>query len=55
MPRLRQGCRGKFGRLDNAGIRKFEKVDEASAASWNEILNVNLIGYVFCAVVALTY
>src|SRR6202022_2149259 len=32
----------KFGRLDilinNAGIRKYEKVDEASAASWNEIL-----------------
>jgi len=26
-----------------------EKVDEASAASWNEILSVNLMGYVFCA------
>jgi NAD(P)-dependent dehydrogenase (short-subunit alcohol dehydrogenase family) len=43
----------KFGRLDilinNAGIRKYEKVDEASAASWNEILSVNLMGYVFCA------
>src|ERR1043166_6005151 len=43
----------KFGRRDilinNAGIRKYEKVDEASAASWNEILNVNLVGYVVCA------
>src|SRR5215472_13704309 len=43
----------KFGRLDilvnNAGIRKYEKVDEASAASWKEILDVNLMGYVFCA------
>src|SRR5205085_6816476 len=43
----------KFGRLDilinNAGIRKYEKVDEASAASWNEILSVNLMSYVFCA------
>ena len=40
----------KFGRLDilinNAGIRKYEKVDEASAASWKEILDVNLMGYV---------
>jgi 2-hydroxycyclohexanecarboxyl-CoA dehydrogenase len=43
----------KFGKLDilvnNAGIRKYEKVDEASAASWNEILGVNLMSYVFCA------
>src|SRR5467141_2584998 len=43
----------QFGRLDilinNAGIRKYEKVDEASAASWNEILNVNLMSYAFCA------
>src|SRR5205085_5708783 len=47
------GAVQKFGRLDilvnNAGIRKYEKVDEASTASWNEILNVNLMGYVFCA------
>ena len=42
------GAAQKFGRLDilinNAGIRKYEKVDEASAESWNEILSVNLIG-----------
>jgi NAD(P)-dependent dehydrogenase (short-subunit alcohol dehydrogenase family) len=35
--------------INNAGIRKYEKVDEASAASWNEILSVNLMSYVFCA------
>src|SRR6185437_15784572 len=47
------GAAEKFGRLDilinNAGIRKYEKIDEASAASWNEILSVNLMSYVFCA------
>jgi NAD(P)-dependent dehydrogenase (short-subunit alcohol dehydrogenase family) len=47
------GAAQKFGRLDilinNAGIRKYEKVDEVSAASWNEILDVNLMSYVFCA------
>src|ERR1700730_11480329 len=41
------GAVQKFGRLDilinNAGIRKYEKVDEASAASWQEILDVNLL------------
>ena len=41
------GAAQKFGRLDilinNAGIRKYEKVDEASAGGWNEILSVNLI------------
>jgi len=47
------GAAEKFGGLDilvnNAGIRKYEKIDEASAASWNEILNVNLLSYAFCA------
>jgi len=47
------GAAEKFGRLDilinNAGIRKYEKIDEASAASWNEILGVNLMSYAFCA------
>lgn len=47
------GAAQQFGRLDilvnNAGIRKYEKVDEATATSWNEILSVNLMSYVFCA------
>jgi len=47
------GAAQQFGRLDilvnNAGIRKYEKIDVASAASWNEILNVNLMSYAFCA------
>ena len=47
------GAAQKFGRLDilvnNAGIRKYEKIDEATAASWNEILNINLLSYAFCA------
>ncbi len=47
------GAAQRFGRLDvlvnNAGIRKYEKIDEATAASWNEILSVNLMSYVFCA------
>src|SRR5579864_3668821 len=47
------GAAQKFGRLDilvnNAGIRKYEKIDEASGASWNEIIGVNLMSYVFCA------
>ena len=51
------GAADKFGRLDilvnNAGIRKYEKIDQASAASWNEILNVNLMSYAFCAKAAI--
>src|SRR5579862_7396056 len=47
------GVAQQFGRLDilvnNAGIRKYEKIDVASAASWKEILDVNLLSYVFCA------
>src|SRR6516225_1906928 len=35
--------------VNGAGIRKYEKVDEASAEIWKEILDVNLMGYVFCA------
>jgi 2-hydroxycyclohexanecarboxyl-CoA dehydrogenase len=46
------GAAEKFGRLDilvnNAGIRKYETVDVASAASWREILDVNLLSYAFC-------
>jgi 2-hydroxycyclohexanecarboxyl-CoA dehydrogenase len=51
------GAADRFGRLDilvnNAGIRKYEKIDVASAASWNEILNVNLMSYAFCAKAAI--
>ncbi len=47
------GAAQTFGRLDilvnNAGIRKYEKVDKASAESWDEILNVNLKSFAFCA------
>ena len=47
------GAAQRFGRLDilvnNAGIRKYETIDVASAESWNEILNVNLLSYAFCA------
>src|SRR4029453_15183167 len=47
------GAAQQFGRLDilvnNAGIRKYEKIHGARAASWNEILNVNLMSYAFCA------
>ncbi|MGE0422067.1 MAG: SDR family NAD(P)-dependent oxidoreductase [Reyranellaceae bacterium] len=48
-----EGAAQHFGRLDvlinNAGIRKYETIDVASAESWNEILSVNLMSYVFCA------
>jgi len=47
----------KYGRLDilvnNAGIRAYQKVTEADAASWQKILGVNLLGYVFCAKAAI--
>ncbi len=42
-----------FGRLDvlvnNAAIRLFQTVVEASEESWDAILGVNLKGYAFCA------
>ena len=47
----------RFGRLDvlvnNAGIRMYHTVVEASAESWDEILGVNLKGYAFCAKAAI--
>ena len=43
----------RFGRLDvlvnNAAIRLFQTVVEASEESWDAILGVNLKGYAFCA------
>ena len=42
-----------FGRLDvlvnNAGIRKFQAVTEASRESWDEMLAVNLLSYATCS------
>ena len=43
----------RFGRLDvlvnNAGIRKYQAVTEASKASWDEMLAVNLLSYALCS------
>ena len=43
----------RFGRLDvlvnNAGIRKYQTVTEASKESWDEMLAVNLLSYALCA------
>jgi NAD(P)-dependent dehydrogenase (short-subunit alcohol dehydrogenase family) len=43
----------RFGRLNvlvnNAGIRMYQTVVEATAESWDEILSVNLKSYVYCA------
>ena len=47
----------RFGGLDvlvnNAGIRKYDTVAEASPETWDEILGVNLKGYAFCAKAAI--
>ncbi len=47
----------KFGRLDvlvnNAGIRLYQTVVEASAESWDKILGVNLKSYAFCSKAAI--
>ena len=43
----------QFGRLNvlvnNAGIRMYQTVVEATAESWDEILSVNLKSYAYCA------
>jgi len=43
----------RFGQLNilvnNAGIRMYQTVVEATAESWDEILSVNLKSYAFCA------
>src|SRR5256885_16896256 len=47
----------RFGRLDvlvnNAGIRLYHTVVDASAESWDEILGLNLKGYASCAKTAI--
>lgn len=48
----------RYGTLDvlvnNAGIRNYVDVTEASEESWDRILGVNLKGYAFCAKAAIT-
>ena len=43
----------RFGRLDvlvnNAGIRRYQTVTEASKESWDAMLAVNLLSYALCA------
>lgn len=43
----------EYGQVDvlvnNAGIRKYGPVTEASEESWDEIIGVNLKGYAFCS------
>ena len=50
-------ARDEFGRIDvlvnNAGMRLYQTVVEASEASWDAILGVNLKGYAFCAKAAI--
>jgi 2-hydroxycyclohexanecarboxyl-CoA dehydrogenase len=47
----------RFGRLNvlvnNAGIRMYQTVVEATAESWDEILSVNLKSYAYCAKAAI--
>ncbi|MGE3536637.1 MAG: SDR family NAD(P)-dependent oxidoreductase [Candidatus Tectimicrobiota bacterium] len=39
--------------VNNAGIRMYQTVVEASAESWHTLLGVNLMGYIFCAKAAI--
>jgi NAD(P)-dependent dehydrogenase (short-subunit alcohol dehydrogenase family) len=52
-----QAARQELGRLDilvnNAGMRLYQTVVEASEASWDAILGVNVKGYAFCAKAAI--
>ena len=48
-----EAAAARFGRLDvlvnNAGIRMYQAVTEASKESWDEILAVNLMSYALCS------
>ena len=50
-------AREQFGQIDvlvnNAGMRLYQTVVEASAESWDAILGVNVKGYAFCAKAAI--
>jgi dihydroanticapsin dehydrogenase len=52
-----QQAEAHFGHLhilvNNAGIRMYQRVTEASEASWDTMLGVNLKGYAFCAKAAI--
>jgi len=52
-----RGAIDQFGRLDilvnNAGIRMYQTVVDASAESWDTLLNVNLKSFAFCAKAAI--
>jgi NAD(P)-dependent dehydrogenase (short-subunit alcohol dehydrogenase family) len=47
----------RYGKLDalvnNAGIRNYEDVTQATEESWDRILGINLKGYAFCAKAAI--
>ncbi|MCZ6890678.1 MAG: SDR family NAD(P)-dependent oxidoreductase [Gammaproteobacteria bacterium] len=50
-------AQSRLGELDilvnNAGIRSYQTVTEASAESWDEMIGINLKGYIFCAKAAI--
>ncbi len=52
-----QRAEAHFGQLhilvNNAGIRMYQRVTEASEESWDTMLGVNLKGYAFCAKAAI--
>ena len=55
--RFVQAARERWGRLDalvnNAGMRLYQTVVDASEESWDAILAVNVKGYAFCAKAAI--